>query len=81
MGTLNQSLRGWSNYFHFRNSSKALEDVKWFIEERVRIQLKRRYKVRCRKTALMRFNRDVLYSQYGLFPIPTHAIWKHNASQ
>lgn len=77
--TLNRSLRGWCNYFHHRNSSQALEKVKNFTEERMRTHLRRRHKIKCRKTAMVRFTRSVLYNRYGLYPVPTSAKWKHNA--
>lgn len=77
--TLNRSLSGWCNYFHYRNSSRALEKVKNHTEERMRTHLRRRYKVKCRDTAMGRFTRSVLYNHYGLYPVPTYAKWKHNA--
>jgi group II intron reverse transcriptase/maturase len=79
MCTLNRSVHGWCNYFHYRNSSTALGGVKWYIEERVRTHLMRRHKVRCRGTGFKRFSSKILYQQYGLYPVPTSAKWKHNA--
>ena len=79
MVTLNRSLSGWCSYFHHRNSTQALEKVKWYTEERLRTHLKRRHKIKCRKTAMGRLTRRVLYNQYGLYPVPTSAKWKHNA--
>ena len=78
METLNRSLGGWCNYFHHRNSTQALEKVKCYTEERMRTHLKRRYKIKCRDTAMGRFTRSVLYNQYGLYPVPTRAKWKRN---
>jgi len=79
MTTLNRSVSGWCNYFHYRNSSATFAGVKWYVEERVRTHLRKRYKVRCRGTGMRRFNSETLYQQYGLYPVPVTARWKHNA--
>ncbi len=79
MASLNRSLRGWCNYFHHGNSSGVMSALKWYIEESVRTQLRRRHKIRCRSTGLKRFTTKVLYQQYGLYPVPVRAIWKRNA--
>jgi len=79
MVTLNRSIHGWCNYFHYRNSSAAFGEVKWYVEERARTHLRRRHKIRCRGTGFERFSNEVLYQQYGLYPVPTSARWKHNA--
>lgn len=73
---MNQVLQGWSGYFHYRNSSKALGKVKRHAEERLRIQLRKRHKVRDWKTSMIRFPRRVLYEEYGLYKVPTVAGWK-----
>ncbi len=79
MGALNRSVHGWCNYFQYRNSSAALGEVKWYVEERVRTHLRKRHKIRCRGTGLRRFTSEILYQQYGLYPVPTSVKWKHNA--
>ena len=79
IGTLNRSMRGWVNYFQYGNSSKVLGGVKWYIEERVRTHLRKRHKMRSRGAAMKRFNNEALYHRYGLYPVPTHVIWKRNA--
>jgi len=73
---LNQVLRGWSGYFHYRNSSLALSKVKRHAEERLRIHLRKRHKVSDWKTSVIRFPRRVLYEEYGLYKVPTVAGWK-----
>jgi len=77
--SLNLSVRGWSNYFHYRNSSTALGRVKWYIEERVRTHLSRRHKIKSRGRGFNRFSSKTIYQQYGLYPVPTNARWKRNA--
>ena len=61
MGALNRSVHGWCNYFQYRNSSAALGEVKWYVEERVRTHLRKRHKIRCRGTGLRRFTSEILY--------------------
>ena len=72
---LNASLRGWAGYFHYRNSSKALDKVRTQAEERLRTHLMKRHKIRDRGTAFLRFPRQKLYANYGLYKVPVTAGW------
>jgi RNA-directed DNA polymerase len=74
--SMNASLRGWANYFHYKNSSKVLEKVKTHAEERLRMHLMKRHKVKDRGTGITRFPRQQLYTRYGLYKVPTTAGWK-----
>lgn len=73
---LNQSLRGWSGYFDYRNSTKVFGDVRWHAEERLRTHLRKRHKVRIRYFGFTRYPSSVLYERHGLFKLPTTAPWK-----
>ena len=73
---LNQSLRGWSGYFDYRNSTKVFGDVRWHAEERLRTHLRKRHKVRIRYFGYTRYPNSVLYERHGLFKLPTTAPWK-----
>lgn len=73
---MNHALRGWSGYFHYRNSSHEFQKVKHHAEERLRIHLRKRHKVRDWKSSMLRFPRRVLYANYGLYPLSTVAGWK-----
>ena len=73
---MNASLRGWVGYFHYRNSSKALDKVKTQAEDRLRTHLMKRHKISDRGTALKRFPRQKLYADYGLYQVPKTAVWK-----
>jgi RNA-directed DNA polymerase len=53
---VNRSLRGWANYFHYRNSSLAMSKVRQHAEDRLRTHLMKRHKVKDRKAALCRFH-------------------------
>jgi benzoyl-CoA reductase/2-hydroxyglutaryl-CoA dehydratase subunit BcrC/BadD/HgdB len=52
VGSVNRSLRGWANYFHYRNSSLAMSKVRYHAEDRLRTHLMKRHKVKDRGTAL-----------------------------
>ena len=73
---LNTSLRGWTGYFHYRNSSNVFRNAKMQIEERLRTHLRRRHKLKSRGAAYDRFPNHSLYERYGLFKLPTTAGWK-----
>ncbi|MHB9103413.1 MAG: group II intron maturase-specific domain-containing protein [Sulfuricella sp.] len=76
VGSKNASLRGWANYFHYRNSNGVLEKVKVHAEERLRKHLMKRHKVKDRGIGLGRFPSQQLYTKYGLYKVPTTAGWK-----
>lgn len=72
---VNRAVRGWSQYFHHRNSSNVFRQVKMHVEERVRTQLRKRYKL-TRAQAYERFPTHTTYGRYGLYKLPTHAAWR-----
>lgn len=63
IGELNRTLRGWANYFHHRNCTKALSKVKMHVEERVRAHLRRRHKLVSRAQAYQHFPGQVIYGR------------------
>ncbi|CAH1082208.1 group II intron reverse transcriptase/maturase [Candidatus Nitrotoga sp. 1052] len=75
-GSMNATLRGWTNYFHYKNSSKVLDKVKTHAEERLRTHLMKRHKVKDRGIGIGRFPSQQLYTHYGLYKVPTTAGWK-----
>lgn len=75
IGSVNASLRGWTNYLHYRNSSNVLDKVRTHAEERLRTHLMKRHKVKDRGTGLHRFPTKELYARYGLYKVPTTAGW------
>ena len=52
---INPLLQGWVGYFHYRNCSKAMNEVKTHAEQRLRIWLRNRHKVRSWKAGYMHF--------------------------
>jgi RNA-directed DNA polymerase len=75
VGNVNRSLRGWANYFHYRNSSLVMGKVRNHAEERLRTHLMKRHKVKDRGTGFNRFPSRDLYDRYGLYKVPTVAGW------
>jgi RNA-directed DNA polymerase len=69
VGNVNRSLRGWANYFHYRNSSLAMSKVRNHAEQRLRTHLMLRHKVKDRGTGLRRFPSADLYGRYGLYKV------------
>jgi RNA-directed DNA polymerase len=50
--------------------------VRHHVEERLITHLRKRHKVRDRKTGYGRFKHRALYESYGLYKVPTTAVWK-----
>ena len=73
---VNATVRGWVGYFHYRNSSNALEKVRNHLEQRLITHLRKRHKVRNRQAGYVRFPKKSLYDRYGLYKVPTTAGWK-----
>lgn len=72
---VNTAVRGWVGYFHVRNCSTVLSEVRWHLEERLRTHLRKRHKIRDRETGYVRFTNRNLYEKYGLYKVPTTAGW------
>jgi len=72
---VNITVRGWVNYFHYRNCSKTMTKVRGHVEARLQTHLRKRHKVRDRGTGYARFSSRALYEKYGLYKVPTTAAW------
>ena len=72
---INTTLRGWTVYFHYRNCSKSLLQVREHAEQRLRTHLRKRHKIKDRGTGYLRFTGSILYTKYGLYKVPTTAGW------
>ncbi len=73
--TLNQYVRGWVGYFHYRNSSPVFGRVKWHMEERLRTHLRKRHKLKSRAAGYGQFPNQKLYARHGLFKLLMTAGW------
>ena len=76
IGEPNRTVRGWSNYFHHRNGTRVMSKVKMHVEERVRTHLRRRHHLAGRSQGYHRFPGELIYRDYELFKLPTHAPWR-----
>ena len=74
MTGLNRLLRGWSGYFHYRQSSRVMSKLNWQVGDRVRRWLWRKHG---KKRALWSDYPDVrLREHYGLWPLPERVAWR-----
>lgn len=76
VGKLNQTVRGWSNYFHYGHGHRKLKAVKYYMEESLRRHLRYRHKVKNHGAAYKRFPRRYIYDYLGLFKVPITPAWK-----
>ena len=72
---VNVTVRGWVNHFHYRNCSKTFAGLRRHVEIRLQTHLRRRHKIRDRRSGYMRFVSRDLYEKYGLYKVPTTAGW------
>ena len=70
----NQVLRGWSGYFHFRNSTAVMGNLKRYSQDVFRRWLWRKHA--CKGGLWSRYPDEKLHTQYGLYTLPTTAAWK-----
>jgi len=73
---LNQTVRGWSNYFHYGHGHRKMKKVKYYMEESLRLHLRYRHKVNNRGAAYIRFPRRYIYDYLGLYKVPITPAWK-----
>jgi hypothetical protein len=52
---LNQTARGWSNYFHYGHGHRKMKKVKYYMEESLRLHMRYRHKVNNRGASYTRF--------------------------
>ena len=72
---VNSTVRGWVGYFHYRNCSSALKNLRHHAEERLRTHLRKRHKIKDMGAGYFRFSSRALYGKYGLYKVPTTAGW------
>ncbi len=73
---LNATVRGWSNYFHYGYGHRKIKQVKFYMEESLRSQLRYRHKVKNRGASYHKFPRKYLYDYLGLYKPPIVPFWK-----
>jgi len=71
---LNRLLRGWSGYFHYRQSTRVFRKIQHWVRDRLRRWLWRKHN---RSKALWTdYPNELLHDRYGLWRLPTHVSWK-----
>jgi group II intron reverse transcriptase/maturase len=70
---VNEIVRGWTNYFYYGHCSKDLSAIKYYLENRVRIYLRRKHGIRSK--GYKKYPNNYLYEELGLFRIPLTAQW------
>jgi RNA-directed DNA polymerase len=75
---LNQTLRGWANYFCYGTLSTVRHNLDWYIYSRARDFLRRRHKVRSTRSAMAAFPWDRIHGDDGVLtlerlPLPDFA--------
>lgn len=73
---LNRLLRGWSRYFHYRQSTRVFGKVQWWVRDRLRRWLWRKHNRR--KALWSDYPKELLHDHYGLWRLPRHVSWKPN---
>jgi RNA-directed DNA polymerase len=75
---LNETVRGWSGYFYYGNCSKAFVHLKNYLEERVRMFLRRKHRDKSR--GYKKYPNSYLYENLSLYRMPTTAPWTQNVN-
>lgn len=70
---INQILRGWAGYYHYRNSSRSFGKTKHWVATRLKRWLWRKHT--CARSLWTDYSDEQLYDFYGLWPLPTAAGW------
>jgi RNA-directed DNA polymerase len=74
---LNELVRGWTGYFYYGNCTRDLTRIKGFLDERVRIYLRRKHGKKSRGYRMYPYR--YLYETLQLYKIPTTAPWTQAA--
>jgi RNA-directed DNA polymerase len=70
---LNEQVRGWVGYFYYGNCSRDLTKLNNYLDERVRIYLRRKHAKKSR--GYKEYPYRYLYDNLRLYKIPTTAPW------
>jgi len=73
---LNQTARGWSNYFYYGHGHRKMKKVKYYMEERLRLHLRYRHKLDNRGAVYTCFPRRFIYDHLGRYKVPVTPAWK-----
>lgn len=70
---VNRIQRGWSGYYHYRNSSRVFGKLKWWVATRMKRWLWRQHG--CARALWAAYPDDKLHDFYGLWRLPVAAGW------
>ena len=73
---LNRMLRGWAQYFHYRNSTRVFGKTNTWVADRLRRWLWRKH--RRTKALWTAYPNEMLYERYGLWKLPEIASIRGN---
>ena len=71
---LNTLLRGWSGYFHYRQSTRVFNDIQHWVRDRLRRWLWRKHD--CTQALWTDYPNERLHGHYRLWLLPTKVSWK-----
>ena len=71
---LNKLLRGWSGYFHYRQSTRVFSKTQAWVQDRLRRWLWRKHD--CTKALWSDYPNKLLHDHYGLWRLPMPVSWK-----
>ena len=70
----NRTLRGWAGYFHFRNSTAVMSNLRRYSGDRLRRWLWLKHG--CTQGLWKGYPSERLHAHYGLYALPITAAWK-----
>ncbi len=73
LNKLNEAVRGWTGYFYYQNCSEEFSALKNYLEERLRIYLRRKRGKGAKGYRIYPY--QYLYETLRLYRIPTTAPW------
>lgn len=74
LADLNKLLRGWSGYFHYRQSTRVFGKTQHWVRDRLRRWLWRKHD--CTKALWSDYPNELLHDRYGLWRLPMRVSWK-----
>ncbi len=74
---VNRRVRGWSNYFHYGNSTKAFSKMQCYTQNQMRRWLWKKH-AKTHGQYTQAYSNERLHENYHLYNLPLYAAWKHS---
>jgi len=71
---INRRVQGWTNYFHYANSSAVFTKLQWRTRQRLRLWLWKKHD-KSKAHYGEAYSNEKLHTVYGLVEFPMHAKW------